>query len=189
MSKVLTFSRQFPAYHPKAGQPTFFVEKIIEYIWDNTDNDIYNNVPEAIYHLNPNLPEKILDEFLDCLFDNIRLWKSHTIRAGSRFKVGDKFSPRVWSGKPYRSKQVIIAPDIEVMKTWEIYIEQIKENDGDIGLLFWINGAMQNMPIDIAKNDGLERNDFVDWFTLSADFKKRKVFTGQIICWNEKINY
>jgi hypothetical protein len=28
MSRVLTFSRVFPAYHPKAGQPTGFVEKI-----------------------------------------------------------------------------------------------------------------------------------------------------------------
>lgn len=29
MSKILTFSRVFPAYHPKAGQPTFFVGGIL----------------------------------------------------------------------------------------------------------------------------------------------------------------
>lgn len=30
-------------------------------------------------------------------------------------------------------------------------------------------------------NDGLSRKDFKDWFA--------KPFAGQIICWNEKINY
>lgn len=27
MSKVITFSRTFPAYHPRKGEPTYFVEK------------------------------------------------------------------------------------------------------------------------------------------------------------------
>lgn len=29
MSKVITFSRVFPKYHPKAGQPTGFVKSIL----------------------------------------------------------------------------------------------------------------------------------------------------------------
>ncbi|MGL4598529.1 MAG: hypothetical protein ACRCYO_13510 [Bacteroidia bacterium] len=28
MAKVITFSRVFPAHHPKKGQPTHFVEKV-----------------------------------------------------------------------------------------------------------------------------------------------------------------
>lgn len=30
--KVLTFSRQFPKGHPKAGHPTWFVEKVLNSI-------------------------------------------------------------------------------------------------------------------------------------------------------------
>jgi hypothetical protein len=41
----------------------------------------------------------------------------------------------------------------------------------------------------IAKNDGLEIKDFIDWFTLSKEFKKTGVFKGQIICYNENIKY
>lgn len=29
MARVITFSRKFPSYHPKAGQPTHFVEQIL----------------------------------------------------------------------------------------------------------------------------------------------------------------
>ena len=35
MSKVIIFSRVFPAYHQKVGQPTYFVEKLWQSILDN----------------------------------------------------------------------------------------------------------------------------------------------------------
>jgi hypothetical protein len=102
--------------------------------------------------------------------------KSHTIRQGHRFKPGDKFSPRVWSGKPYRSKQIIIAPDIEVVKTWDFEL-------GNMGN-YLLNSKI--IPIDllkiIAKNDGFsELDDFECWF--------KNDFDGQVICWNPNINY
>lgn len=104
--------------------------------------------------------------------------KHHTIRAGHRFKAGDKFSPRVWSGKAYRSKQIIIAPDIEVMKTFDFHI---RKND------YFINHSPvnYNQLKVVAANDGLEIDDFECWFNV----KKGEVFAGQIICWNENINY
>lgn len=46
--------------------------------------------------------------------------KEHTIRKGKRWKVGDKFSPRIWSGKPYKSKQIILAPDTEIKQVFDI---------------------------------------------------------------------
>lgn len=58
--------------------------------------------------------------------------KGHTVRAGHRFKPGDIVSLRVWgndvnpkSGRsgPYHSKQIIIAPDIQVKKTWDFEID------------------------------------------------------------------
>jgi len=42
---------------------------------------------------------------------------------------------------------------------------------------------------EIAKNDGLSSEDLYWWFSRSPDFKKKDGFDGQIICWNENINY
>jgi hypothetical protein len=102
--------------------------------------------------------------------------KYHTIRAGHRWKVGDKFSPRVWSGKAYRSKQFIIGPDIEVKKVWDIE----KHHD-----FFMINGngVLAREVSELAKNDGLDELDLRHWFG------KEPKFSGQIICWNDKIEY
>lgn len=170
MSKVLTFSRHFPAYHPKKGKPTYFVEKITKSLhqsglapWD---------IPEDI-------------------FCTEMYWiaepKNHTIRAGNRFKAGDKFSPRVWSGKPYQTKQIIIAPDIEVKKVFPFEIKLY--HDG-----YWIDFAGNKVPIEytadlsmLAKNDGLTVTDMIDWFINPK--KKYNMMEGQIICWNENINY
>ena len=169
MSKVLTFSRTYPAYHPKKGQPTNFIEKI----WLSLISEGIISTSKAI-ELSKNTG------IGDFTMNNIRsidlLLKNHTIRAGQRFKVGDKFSPRVWSGKPYQSKQIIIAPDIEVKKTWDF--ESV--SDGT----FLLNGKYVDVTSsNIPENDGLNTDDFLDWFPVGKEFK------GQIICWNENIEY
>lgn len=164
MAKVIIFSREFPAYHPEAGQPTYFVEKCIKGFpeFDNPVMDLFSLIPLAI------------DQFAS--FKP----KLHTIRKGHRFKVGDKFSPRIWSGKPYRSKQIIIAPDIEVKKTWDIEIaigiEGININ-GD-----WIFVEYKTFLKQLATNDGLSVKDFKAWFNTPS-------FEGQVICWDESVNY
>jgi len=161
MSRVITFSRTFPAYHPKAGQPTYFVEKF-------TRSRI----------LMGERPCDISDEIFSTEMYYICEPKNHTIRAGSRWKVGDKFSPRVWSGKPYQSKQIIIAPDIEIKKTWDFTIDLISPS-------ICLNGFPlgSNNLIEIATNDGLNVDELLAWF------KFPKPYTGQIICWNENVNY
>lgn len=157
----MTFSRYFPAYHPRKGEPTYFVEGI----WESIRNN--QNIDSPQYH------------YMKFESDIMR-WKQyqpkhHTIRAGNRWKVGDKFSPRVWSGKPYNSKQIIIAPDIEIKKVWNFEIKDSEVN---------INGFLYNGKTkDLIKNDGLEEMDFWNWFQFP------KPFSGQIICWNENINY
>jgi len=170
MAKVITFSRVFPSYHPRAGEPTHFVEAII--------NSLYRFLPA---------PKEAVKLYDDPKFQSIRA-KHHTIRAGHRFKAGDWFSPRVWSGKPYNSKQIIFAPDTEVKKTWDFEICGFGAfNDA----IITINGQppKQKMIPIISSNDGLTEADFSDWFCLSPEFKKKKYFEGQIICWNENINY
>jgi len=174
MSKVITFSRQFPSYHVKAGEPTYFVEKIWEGIytsiwnWDNFKMLRENGFSPGFY----------------------RPLKKHTVRAGYRFNAGDIFSPRVWgtdinpkSGRigPYHSKQIIIAPDMAVKKVWDFCIDPL-------GGEYQSNG--NQIPIDvltqIALNDGFDNlDDFELWFNI----KRGHGFRGQIICWDDNINY
>jgi len=109
--------------------------------------------------------------------------KYHTIRAGNRWKVGDKFSPRVWSGKPYASKQIQFAPPIEIKKIWLISFDEHSVPAID-GVHLFDEYNSQNWDFDLmAKNDGLSPSDAISWF------KPYKETVGQIICWNEKIKY
>ena len=170
MAKVLTFSRVFPAYHPKAGEPTYFVEKIWESMWEDSG-----------------IGDPLFDE-LKIEYLNFRRHtypaKYHTIRAGKRWIAGDTFSPRVWSGKPYNSKQIIIATDIKVKHIWDFDIK-----DGYILL----NGrkicnsrflaVRYKTPVQIAANDGLTIEELLDWFQYPKDF------SGQIICWSDDVQY
>ncbi len=157
MSRVLTFSRYFPSYHPRKGEDTFFVEQILNSIAPKTK---LSDIDQSL------LP--IINDF--AYMDGAQ--KHHTIRAGNRWKVGDKFSPRVWSGKPYCSKQITIAPDIEIKKVWEFEVQ---------GNTFLMSRTRIVSMREIAENDGLILEDLLSWFN--------KPFTGQIICWNENINY
>ena len=99
MAKVITFSRTFPAYHPKVGQPTYFVEKFYNSLFSR------NNLMD--YPKGLEINESILE------------MKNHTIRAGERWKKGEYFSPRVWSGKPYNTPQIILAKDIHCGWSWK----------------------------------------------------------------------
>lgn len=156
MSKVIIFSTKFPSYHPRKGEPTFFVEKIFKSLGISKDK-----ISEEFGHeFNP---------------------KHHTIRAGNRWKVGDKFSPRIWSGKPYRSKTITIAPDIEVKKVWDFEM--------DFNGIYAVNGIYidPRKYKSLAKNDGLTEDDMFNWFM--PNYNKPKDFSGQIICWNKSIEY
>lgn len=164
MAKVITFSKYFPSYHPKAGQKTFFAEQI--------HNSLYSHNSECFLDLH-NALNHVIELDADFLGE-----KHHTIRKGNRFKVGDEFSPRVWAGKPYRSKQIIIAPNIVVAKVWEIEV-LIR---GDFKEFIIHPQTKQPLSVaEVAANDGLELNNFLAWFN--------KPFYGQIICWDNEIVY
>lgn len=159
--KVITFSKVFPTKHPKKGEPTFFVQKILHSL-------VYPDYKPVGEIGNPP--------------------KFHTIRAGLRWKVGEQFSPRIWSGKPYQSKQQEICGPLTIRKIWpvEIYLSgrhttigKIQENS---------NYRLLIPTCDVATNDGLECDDFIDWFNIHPK-KQEKRFIGQILCWSDHINY
>lgn len=188
MSKVITLSRTFPAYHPKAGQPTHFAQQVLNSLgieWDDLD------YLDLLHELNPGKEDIVYDFFCEfyLLHFPYLLQKLHTIRAnwtnkktGETYQVwkqGDKASLRVWSGVPYRSPQIIIAPDVELVKVGDFE----KKFTSHSGMAPFINGRMVSPDnfCDVAENDGLEYHDLLAWFKWSDG----KPFDGQILCWKE----
>jgi hypothetical protein len=168
MAKVITFSRTFPAYHPKVGQPTYFVEKFYNSLFSR------NNLMD--YPKGLEINESILE------------MKNHTIRAGERWKKGEYFSPRVWSGKPYNTPQIILAKDTLITDVYDFEIKQAYMElplDYDTDVI--INHRFFHTDSDIMKvvdkNDGLTLAELLQWF------KYPKPFKGQIICWNKNAQY
>lgn len=168
MSKVIMFSKVFPKYHPKAGQETNFMQKF----W----KAISVCLPVSEHHRTGIFSDFLEEEVKKLMFSPIEFHsKYHTIRKGNRFKVGDKFSPRVWQYMPYKSKQVIIADDVEVKQVFDFEIKD--------GLIIVDGMALIADKFRLAQNDGLHFQDFLDWFQYPNEFK------GQVICWNDKVSY
>ncbi len=123
---VLTISEQFPKTHPRAGEPTNFVESI----WAK--------------------------EKIHTIRGNYELWRKRfeKIEAGEAV-----LSVRVWAGKPYNSKQRECfvfdkADGIGIQKlSFEYNIHR-----------FVIGGKYGGGYGFLAKNDGLSKRDFKDWF-------------------------
>lgn len=179
MSNPITFSRKFPAYHPKAGKATYFVEKILNQQGIKYHCDEYL---QMLLRLNTKnlFCKKLTFEDIESFHVSLQLTdskaqKSHTIRGGSRFYPASIISPRVWFGKPYRSPQIIFAPDMVVVKTWQFKEKQKAIFINDKSALFKCS--------ELCENDGFTHlKDFLDWFGNMP-------FYGQIICWNNKIEY
>lgn len=155
--KVIMIAKRFMKDHPRYGEPTFF------------ETNILNGK------------------------------KKHTIRAGNRIKNGEIISLRTWLGKPYRSKQREFA-QVLVSRVWPITIDPIPKRPiehseqnfsihiGDRYVAYWKPGTTANITqTELAKNDGLSKQDFLSWF--GCDKKIIKPFVGQIICWSDKVNY
>ena len=99
--------------------------------------------------------------------------KIHTIRANfllwkdrfERIFVGNAvLSIRQWSGKPYHSKQELVA-DLGIRDA--IGIEELRFVDGDINKPHIVKYPDQLVPVtiyDLATNDGLSVEDWLDWF-------------------------
>lgn len=174
MAKVITFSRFFPEYHVRKGQKTFFVEKILNQIGIKyTDESYLHLILElnALSLMSEKLTYSDLVLFQKSLI-NISGFKKHTMRNGFRFKQEECFLPKVWSSLPYRSYPIIFSPTINIKKIWTC--KKLKD-------LFSISKSHPLTLEQLSHNDGLEETDFKLWFN--------KPFYGQIICWDENVNY
>ena len=137
---VLTVSRTFPKTHKRAGEETFFKERILSAL--SKDPLMWNKI--------------------HTIRANYVLWANRIkeIQEGKAI-----LSIRYWSGKPYNSKQVGICQldknsGIGVQKLGfyydridEPFIDTPEQHIGYVG--------KTNL---FAKNDGLSLEDFKDWF-------------------------
>jgi hypothetical protein len=170
MAKVITLSRQFPSYHPKAGQPTYFVSSA----WRSIG--LFMVADDAI--------QTLLSEYRDWGLPDINTKKRHTVRLGRRWKDGDMASLRVWSGRPYNSPQIKIADDVKV-RVVDIVLDfksgLICRNEG--GVIHIISAP------SLAANDGLSLQDFLDWFKYKENRKKGVAIQAQILIWGDVKEY
>jgi hypothetical protein len=121
MKKKITFSRKFPAKHPRAGEPTQFMEKIICGLPDEVANSVEFEQAMIALRMDPGF--------------YVEPPKYHTIRTGKSWKVGDILVPCVWELDGGRftkgNKKIQFAPELEIVKVWdfEIDFEKITLND------------------------------------------------------------
>lgn len=186
MSRVITYSRVFPAYHPKAGQPTNFIRKILKARHLSGHLSAFD-----ILKISREIGLMGLQDLQSVhrfLSDPSQKPKHTTIRAGKNWKVGDKFSPRAWSAKPYASKQLHLGPDITIsdVHDFELRFQGSFRHIYMDGELFGEINPMDDGKFDVtgdlftmASNDGLDLPDLMGWFN--------KPFVGQIICWTPNL--
>ena len=142
---VLTLSQNFPVTHSKAGQPTFFKDKLHAAI---THNDEYWNK-------------------LHTIRANYQLWRERF----DQIERGEAcLSIRQWTGKPYCSKQVEIA---RLTAEDGIGVEMLRFEPDDFGCEWAVHNRIDDWvrPIPskkLAMNDGLSLEDWTEWFNNPA---------------------
>lgn len=173
MTKVIPFSTRFQKTHVRSGEPTYFVEQILNSIYIDyrskeylQDLCLWNEEKLA----DGRLSMKDLQDFKNNLNPKEYREKIHTIRGGERFKEGEIFQPVVWSKSAYTSPQILFAPELEIKQTFSFDFD---------GTWFLFNGQIMKLDFEneLAKNDGLSVEDFKKWF--KGEFK------GQGIAWEE----
>ncbi len=175
MPKVRTLSRTFMKGHPRAGEPTYFPEKFAYSL----------GIEKDLFGLNPKVDFSILDEpntpTILGLENFFRLApKHHTVRMGRHFKPIDELTLAIWSGKPYRTKQIKLWTGS--IRAIDIFIESRKNQ---ISIFKDLGKTIESINIyDVAKNDGLSFDDFKAWFNLPTG-----THLAQILIWNPEINY
>lgn len=147
---VITLSQNFPAKHPRKGEPTDFRTKFLSARYSQEGGTLYVASDGK--------------RKLHTIRANYELWRKRF----EQIKRGEAcLSVRQWSGKPYCSKQIEIA-------------RLTKEDGIGLQRLEFYNGCLQQPILSsgmtiraemLAQNDGLLFEDWLDWFK-SYDLSK-----------------
>lgn len=154
-------STKYPAYHPKAGQDTYFEIKL--------QNGIKGYASDMLLYYDKDF-NIVSERKIHTIRTNYTLWSERIkeVQAGKAV-----LSIRTWSGQPYKSKQREIAlitkenhPGVEFV----VFGKETAEVSKKVSYLKSYSVSLE----ELAKNDGLTLADFQDWF-------KNSVFGGAII--------
>lgn len=184
MSKVLTFSQVFPSTHPRAGAKTGFPAKILSSLMVDPSAPEYFDFLCGLNRKNLDAGKYTKRELIGWLESVARQTpgpdKIHTIRGASRFVPGEMVSPRVWTGRPYFSPQIILWDPVEIKQKFSF---QIIRGKVYIGGVFYCDPYDVDKLYPLAINDGLNMADFLNWFKYPTD-----IFDKAIYSWS-KVDY
>lgn len=143
---ILMLSKYFPVTHPRAGEPTFFRNKVMGAVLNDW------NAWQKLHTIRANYP----------------LWAKRIEEVQRGLAV---ISLRQWSGKPYHSKMLEIT---KIDYHENVGIQKLtfdKDRDGMVSWNFFdIDGKYPSLE-DVAHNDGLVLEDWKAWFR-NFDFTK-----------------
>lgn len=154
---VITLSKQFPAGHIRAGEPTYFKEQMQNGVLAEADLSACDCCDYATRNCDT------------CGHKAVSFRKKiHTIRANyplwakriAEVEQGEAcLSIRQWTDKPYRSKQVEIA---RLTKADGVGIQRLEFVNENLGLPRI--GIVYQRKLELAHNDGLSFEDWEFWF-------------------------
>lgn len=158
---VLMLSQAFLMGHSKAGKPNYFVQQLSNALCDSSEGKVL---------LSDDLSTVAIGKKLHTIRENYDYWKA---KAG-KINAGEmELSIRVWSGKPYKSQQVEVARLSHV----SIQLVEMSYSIEDAQPIVYVDNVLKpNIAEKMAKNDGLQLEDWVEWF-----FKKTNTFRGVIL--------
>ncbi|MDR1154015.1 MAG: hypothetical protein LBL04_04835 [Bacteroidales bacterium] len=152
MKAVVLLSKTFFKGHPKAGQPTYFKQKVLA---------AQMVIKRPTLHVTLTAPDgsEVKERKIHTCRANYEYWKKKI----DRLKVeGGVLSIRQWSEKPYRSPHEIIV-DIPAETIGVQKLGFGREPDCERIHCTFVDGKIANF-IQIAHNDGLSAADFEAWF-------------------------
>jgi len=155
----LGVSRAFPTTHPKKGEPTYFVEKIIV---GQIDVENFTHIV-CSQEYDSEIVETCNDPKLHTCRANYPLWEKRIKEVQAGRAVIELF---YWEDKPYRSKQVVFAV---LDKDSGCGVQKMTFNKEDQNKPVLLYPVIEDRPViediqTIRKNDGLEWKDFKSWF-------------------------
>lgn len=155
---VLTLSQSFPSSHRRAGEPTYFLEKMHNAL-TGQNFCLHNTGMDNSYGCTTLWCETIREKKLHTIRANYDLWakRFEKIEAGKAV-----LSIRQWVGKPYgkgsTQKEIAI-----LTKDDGIGIQRLEFKNGNIWCPL-VGGRSPYYPSEIAASDGLSLTDWLDWF-------------------------
>lgn len=154
-------SQAFLMGHSKVGKPNYFVEQLSNALYEHSEYKVQLSDSESVV---------VRGKKLHTIRENYEYWKEKAdkINAGEM-----ELSIRVWSGKPYRSTQVEVARLSHV----GVQLVEMGCSTEDAQPIVYVDNVLKpNAAAEMAKNDGLQLEDWIEWF-----FKKTNTFRGVIL--------